>query len=124
MKRAEKSDFKSELYLINNSTGTVLEDKTKRLKKMRQIIIRFIKEKISVTNFYLLNLAITDFSYLLSIPFLLATIKFKSWIFGALAWYIFFTFFYYYFQSINCIFNLVNYIFRYAICASVHQYSF
>ena len=62
MKRAEKSDFKSELYLLNNSTGTVLEDKTKRLKRMRQIIIRFIKEKISVTNFYLLNLAITDFS--------------------------------------------------------------
>ena len=90
MKRAEKSDFKSELYLLNNSTGTVLEDKTKRLKRMRQIIIRFIKEKISVTNFYLLNLAITDFSYLLSIPFLLATLKFKSWIFGALAWYIFF----------------------------------
>lgn len=44
--------------------------------------MRFLKEKLSVTNFYLLNLAITDFSYLISIPFLLITIKSKNWIFG------------------------------------------
>ena len=46
------------------------------------MIRRFLKEKLSVTNFYLLNLAISDFFYILSIPFLLLTMLEGKWVFN------------------------------------------
>jgi allatostatin receptor len=45
---------------------------------------RFFKEKLSVTNFYVLNLAISDFIYLFLIPFLLLTMISGQWLFGLL----------------------------------------
>ncbi len=51
-------------------------------KKVRFYLLNIFKEKLSVTNLYLFNLAFTDFLYLGTIPFLLCTIRFKTWIFG------------------------------------------
>jgi hypothetical protein len=43
---------------------------------------KMVREKLSVTNLYLLNLAICDFLYVLSIPILLCTIYFSRWQFN------------------------------------------
>lgn len=45
---------------------------------------RLAKEKLTVTNFYLLNLAISDFFYSLFIPVVLVTMWKNEWLFGAL----------------------------------------
>ena len=43
-------------------------------------LLNIFKEKLSVTNFYLFNLALTDFLYLATIPILICTIHFKAWV--------------------------------------------
>jgi hypothetical protein len=44
---------------------------------------RVLKEKLSVTNLYLLNLALGDFMYIVFIPVLVCTIFYERWIFGS-----------------------------------------
>ena len=53
-----------------------------KLIRFRSFVRRLRKEKLSVTNFYLINLAFSDFFYTMSIPILMCTIYFKRWIFG------------------------------------------
>ena len=50
--------------------------------RFRTLLRRFSKEKLTVTNFYLLNLAISDFFYILFIPFLMFTMLYEKWLFG------------------------------------------
>lgn len=45
------------------------------------VVLRFAKMK-TVTNAYIMNLAIADEMFLLGIPFLIATVKLKYWTFG------------------------------------------
>jgi hypothetical protein len=45
---------------------------------------RFAERKLSVTSFYLLNLALSDFLYTFFIPFLMVTMFYEKWIFGRL----------------------------------------
>jgi hypothetical protein len=52
---------------------------------------RFFREKFTVTNFYLLNLAISDFLYLTLIPILLCTMHYHKWLFGSYFCKIYFT---------------------------------
>ena len=59
--------------------------------RFQSLIHRFIKEKLTVTNFYLLNLAISDFIYILFIPFLLFTMLKERWIFGSFLCKIYFS---------------------------------
>jgi hypothetical protein len=47
--------------------------------RFRKIITKI---KLTVTNFYLINLAIVDFLFLLCIPFVITTIILRRWIFG------------------------------------------
>ena len=54
-------------------------------------IRRFFREKFTVTNFYLLNLAISDFLYLTLIPILLCTMHYHKWLFGSYFCKIYFT---------------------------------
>ena len=59
--------------------------------RLRMLLTRFLKEKLTVTNFYLLNLAISDFFYVLFIPFLLCTMIYEKWLFGTFLCKIYFT---------------------------------
>ena len=52
--------------------------------KLYTLLRKFLKEKLTVTSFYLLNLAITDFFYVLFIPVLLCTMLTNRWLFGFL----------------------------------------
>ena len=44
---------------------------------------RILREKLAITNFYLLNLAISDFFYVVFIPILITTMYYEKWIFGS-----------------------------------------
>ena len=46
-------------------------------------MINVVHGKLTITNFFLLNLAISDFAYLTLIPMLLSTMLYEKWIFGA-----------------------------------------
>lgn len=50
--------------------------------KLYNLTCKFLKEKLTVTNLYLLNLAITDFFYVLFIPVLLGTMLTSRWLLG------------------------------------------
>ena len=60
------------------------EKKFKKFDLFCLYVKRFFKENLSVTNFYLLNLAFSDLFYMLSIPILLCTIFYGRWIFNEL----------------------------------------
>jgi hypothetical protein len=45
------------------------------------VVLRFSKMK-TVTNIYILNLAIADECFLIGIPFLITTMNLREWIFG------------------------------------------
>ncbi|CAF0729349.1 unnamed protein product [Brachionus calyciflorus] len=74
---------------VNNSFKYPLDAPRKSINlehnkfKLSNLISRFLKEKLTVTNFYLLNLAITDFFYVLFIPILLCTMVKRKWLFGS-----------------------------------------
>jgi hypothetical protein len=55
------------------------------------IFKKIVREKLTVTNLYLLNLALCDFLYVLSIPILLCTIYFNRWMFNRAVCKIYFT---------------------------------
>ncbi len=63
--------------------------------QLQGLFRRFLKEKLNVTNFYLLNLAISDFFYILSIPFLLLTMLEGRWVFGKFLCKIYFSIIYF-----------------------------
>jgi len=63
----------------NNSTNN------KNINTSSIIQVRKLSDrKLSVTSFYLLNLALCDFLYTFIIPFLMVTMFFEKWIFGQL----------------------------------------
>lgn len=55
---------------------------------------KFSERKLSVTSFYLLNLASSDFLYSFFIPFLMVTMFYEKWIFGQLFCKIYFSIIY------------------------------
>lgn len=47
------------------------------------VVLRFSKMQ-TVTNMYILNLALADEMFLIGLPFLIVTLMFKQWVFGGL----------------------------------------
>nr|QVK45656.1 G protein-coupled receptor [Proales similis] len=55
-----------------------------RMARINSLLRALYRSKLAVTNFYLFNLAISDFVYLMLIPVLLFTMISTRWMFGAL----------------------------------------
>lgn len=83
-----------ETQFVNNNNNEqkkkkqsfVIDDDSRResiFNRFFPMLRKFFKEKLTVTNFYLLNLAISDFFYLLFMPVLLLTLCFQKWLFGS-----------------------------------------
>lgn len=69
--QARKTSWKKRIGSSNHS-----------LNEISSSFKHIMREKLTVTNFYLLNLAICDFIYLSTIPILLCTMYFKGWKFN------------------------------------------
>lgn len=68
-----------------NTSYAVLVNRSSSLVK------NLVKEKLSVTNLYLINLAFCDLIYLLTIPFLVCTIYYEQWKFNMIFCKIYFS---------------------------------
>lgn len=73
---------KSVITLAHQTNQNDFDSKKSIKSQFQALMHRFLKEKLTVTNFYLLNLAISDFFYISFIPFLLFTMLKNQWIFG------------------------------------------
>ena len=84
-------NMNTRMTIKRNSSGTSLMRRSLssastykyRLSQCNSLMSRLVREKLAVTNFYLLNLAISDLIYVMFIPILLMTMHFQRWIFGA-----------------------------------------
>lgn len=77
---------------INNNGSKNFKSKLPYLSSIYERIRKMVfKSKLSVTNFYLINLAFADLIFLLFIPFLIATSILKRWIFGVILCRIYFS---------------------------------
>lgn len=87
-----EAEIENSAYQLNYSFS--MSQKKSFGYKFGKTVRKFLKGKLTVTNFYLLNLAISDFIYILFIPFLLCTMLYERWLFGSVLCKIYFTFAY------------------------------
>jgi hypothetical protein len=72
------SEYNSSKYIPADADQKENNTQTSYLKTNR-----ILREKLAITNFYLLNLAISDFFYVVFIPILIITMYYEKWIFGS-----------------------------------------